>query len=436
MEQTYDDGLGSSVNLIIVTMFVLVIALFGGAVAWANYFTISGAVIASGTVVVETNVKHIQHQDGGIVKAVDVANGDVVKAGDILMTLDDTSIGASLAIAQARLADLTAQEARLIAERNRDEKILTSSNSEQFAAKGSYAAFREGQLKLFESRKNRIANEKLQLAEQISQLDNAIIGYKAQLDARNAQLELVSEELKNIRELFRENLVPATRVSTLEREVLQVQADIGELKSKIAQQRQAIAERQIQLLQVDETFTTQVLEALSKVQTEISGLREELVVLSDRNERLYIKAPRAGVIHDLAVHTIGAIIAPGERVMSIVPSDDQLIIEARVDPTSINQLYIDQRANLRFASLDPRTTPEIVGEVKSISADLLLDQITGQHFYQIRIEINAEELAKLGEQRIVPGMPVEAFITTQDRTVLSYLIKPIADQIAHSLRER
>lgn len=141
-------------------------------------------------------------------------------------------------------------------------------------------------------------------------------------------------------------------------------------------------------------------------------------------------------MHDLAVHTIGAIIAPGERVMSIVPSDDQLIIEARVDPTSINQLYVNQTANLRFASLDPRTTPEIAGEVKSISADLLLDQITGQHFYQIRIKINTEELAKLGEQRIVPGMPVEAFITTQDRTILSYLIKPIADQIAHSLRER
>jgi HlyD family secretion protein len=436
MEQTYDEDLGSSVNLIIVTMFVLVIALFGGAVAWANYFTISGAVIASGTVVVESNVKHIQHQDGGIVKTVDVANGDVVKAGDVLLRLDDTSIGASLAIAQSRLDDLTGQEARLIAERNRDENILFSSSSEQLSPSDSQAKFREGQLKLFESRKNRIANEKLQLAEQISQLDNAIIGYEAQLNARKAQLELASEELKNIRELFRENLVPATRVSTLEREVLQVQADIGELKSKIAQQRQAIAERQIQLLQVDETFTTQVLEALSKVQTEISGLREELVVLNDRNERLYIKAPRGGIVHDLAVHTIGAIVAPGERVMSIVPSDDQLIIEARVDPTSINQLYVNQTANLRFASLDPRTTPEIAGEVKSISADLLLDQITGQHFYQIRIKIKPEELAKLGEQRIVPGMPVEAFITTQDRTVLSYLIKPIADQIAHSLRER
>ncbi len=144
MEQTYDDGLGSSINFIIVTMFVLVIALCGGAVAWANYFTISGAVIASGTVVVETNVKHIQHQDGGIVKTVDVANGDIVKAGDVLLRLDDTSIGASLAIAQSRLDDLTGQEARLIAERNRDEKILFSPHSEQLSPSDSQETFREG----------------------------------------------------------------------------------------------------------------------------------------------------------------------------------------------------------------------------------------------------------------------------------------------------
>ncbi len=434
MDQTFDESLGKSITRTIIFMLGLVVLLFGGALAWANHFTISGAVIASGSVVVETNVKHIQHQEGGVVKSILVDNSDIVRAGDVLLKLDDQSIGATRSILEVRLNDLKAQESRLLAERDRADKIVFDGVDPEDDVVAS--EFRTSQNELFHARKNRLINEKSQLREQIAQLENTILGYKAQLNARIVQSDLVSGELDDVRKLYDQKLVTVGRVLDLEREVLQLEANIGDLNAKIAQQRQAIAEKEILLLQVDENFSTRVLEALAAVQSEISSLSEELVAVNDQIKRLAIVAPKGGVIHDLAIHTIGAVVAPGERLLSIVPSDDELIIEVKIEPSSINQLYLSQSANLRFPSLDPRTTPELVGTINSISPDLLLDQITGQQFYQVRLKIPSSELSKLGEQRIVSGMPVEAFVKTADRTVLTYLIKPLADQIAHSMRER
>lgn len=438
MEKTeIDKALKSSVRTHIMIAFSVIFLMLGGMVAWASMTEISGAVVASGTVVVEGNIKQVQHQEGGIVQNVHVKNGDIISAGDLLIDLDDTVTRANLAVVTKQLDSLYAQEARLTAEQDGLDIITFADEQIDDAARTvSVEVIKDSQRRLFEARRNSLNGQKQQLREQIVQFEKQIEGYEAQRNAKVSETKFVAKELEDLDGLLTQKLVSASRVSVLNREKAQLEGELGGFTAQIAQTKEAISERNIQILQLDEDFLASVLQQLQDARGQIAQLEEQRIAAQDQLTRIEIRAPRSGLVHNLNVHTIGQVIASGEVTMLIVPQDDQLIIEAQVQPINIDQIATHQQATIRLPSFDQRTTPELRANVKTISADLLQDQITGLSFYQVRLTIPEEELSKLGDKTLVPGMPVEAFIKTQDRTVASYMTKPITDQIKHAMRER
>lgn len=414
-------------------LFALFLALVvvGGLGGWAALAEISGAVVTTGTVVVESNTKQVQHREGGIVREIRVKNGDLVEAGDLLISLDDTVTRANLAVITKQLADLTAQEFRLEAER--DQKNSIDWPEDRAAALGD---IERGQQMLLEARQASMGGRKKQLEEQIRQFNKQTEGLEAQVTAKVSEIDLIKEELADLGGLLDKQLVSKSRVTALRREMARLEGEYGDLIAQIARTKEAISERRIQILQIEESYRAEVLENLQEVRSRIAQLEEQKIAAEDELTRVDILAPRNGYVHQLAVHTIGGVIAPGETVLQIVPREDQLIVEAQVRPVDIDQMSPGQQARVRFPSFDQRTTPELNAELLTVSADLSTDERTGVSYYTARLVIGDDELAKLGKKTLVPGMPVETFLRTSDRTVLSYLVKPIQDQIAHALRER
>lgn len=426
-----DDMLRHTVRNHMLFALLLTIVIIGGIGGWAAFTEISGAVVSSGTIVVESNIKQVQHREGGIVRDIRVKNGDVVEAGDLLIRLDDTVTRANLAVITKQLTDLTAQELRLAAER--DDLRAIEWPEQRVASLGDVE---RGQQLLLEARQNSKEGRKNQLEEQIRQFNKQTEGLEAQVAAKTSEIELIGEELGDLGGLLDKQLVSKSRVTALRREKARLDGEYGDLIAQIARTREAISERHIQILQIEETYRAEVLENLQEVRSRIAQLEEQKIAAEDELTRVDILAPRNGYVHQLAVHTIGGVIAPGETIMQIVPREDQLIVETQVRPVDIDQMSPGQHARVRFPSFDQRTTPELNAELLTISADLNQDERTGMSFYVARLVIDESELTKLGDQALVPGMPVETFLQTGDRTVLSYLVKPIRDQIAHALRER
>ena len=431
-----DQTLKTDIRRHMVLAFFVVFFLCGGVVAWAALTEIAGAVVSVGKIVVEGNIKQIQHQEGGIVKTIFVENGDRVQAGDMLIQLNDTVTRANLAVITKQLDVLYAQEMRLVAEQDSAAQVRFRTNDLGRENLAGSTIIEDSQIRLFHARRNSLLGQKQQLQEQIRQFEKQIEGLQAQRDSKAAGIELINSERKDLVDLLSQKLVSASRVYVLDRERAELEGEFGGFVAQIAQTREAVSERHIQILQLDEEFLASVLLELQDVRSKIAQLEEQKIAAQDQLTRVEIRAPRSGLIHNLSVHTIGQVLAPGEVAMSIVPQEDHLVVEAQMDPTHIDQIAVDQQATIRFPSFDQRTTPELMANVKTISADLLQDQATGLNFYLVRLAIPETELSKLGDKNLVPGMPVESFIETKDRTVLSYLIKPIADQIEHAMRER
>ncbi|WP_420332486.1 HlyD family type I secretion periplasmic adaptor subunit [Roseibium sp.] len=409
-----------------VTIFVVV-----GIGGWATFTEISGAVVSSGTVVVESNIKQVQHREGGIVRQINVKDGDLVESGDLLLSLDDTVTRANLAVITKQLRELTAQELRLEAER--DELRAISWPEDRIESLGD---IERGQQLLLEARQNSKEGRKNQLEEQIRQFNKQSEGLEAQVTAKDSEIELIKEELADLDGLLDKQLVSKSRVSALRREQARLSGEYGDLIAQIARTKEAISERQIQILQIEESYRAEVLEQLQEARSRIAQLEEQKIAAEDELTRVDILAPRNGYVHQLSVHTIGGVVAPGETVMQIVPREDQLIIEAQVQPVDIDQLAPGQEARIRFPSFDQRTTPELNAKLLTVAADLTQDERTGLSYYTAKLVIDDAEMEKLGSQTLVPGMPVETFLQTGERTVLSYLVKPVTDQIAHAMRER
>ncbi|WP_306144119.1 HlyD family type I secretion periplasmic adaptor subunit [Roseibium sp. MMSF_3412] len=409
-----------------VTIFVVV-----GIGGWATFTEISGAVVSSGTVVVESNIKQVQHREGGIVRQINVKDGDLVESGDLLLSLDDTVTRANLAVITKQLRELTAQELRLEAER--DELRAISWPGDRIESLGD---IERGQQLLLEARQNSKEGRKNQLEEQIRQFNKQSEGLEAQVTAKDSEIELIKEELADLDGLLNKQLVSKSRVSALRREQARLSGEYGDLIAQIARTKEAISERQIQILQIEESYRAEVLEQLQEARSRIAQLEEQKIAAEDELTRVDILAPRSGFVHQLSVHTIGGVVAPGETVMQIVPREDQLIIEAQVQPVDIDQLAPGQEARIRFPSFDQRTTPELNAKLLTVAADLTQDERTGLSYYTAKLVIDDAEMEKLGSQTLVPGMPVETFLQTGERTVLSYLVKPVTDQIAHAMRER
>ncbi len=431
-----DDNMAANIRRHMLWAFFLIAVLFGGVGGWAAMMKIAGAIIATGTVVVESNSKKVQHQEGGIVRIIHVSNGDSVEAGDLLVQLDTTVTRANLAVITGQLDELHAQKARLIAEQHARADIDFPDRAVDAAHAREIAVIENNQTDLMIARRNAFEGHKKQLGEQIVQFRKQIEGLVAQRDAKSQEMILIKDELKGLQSLLEKGLVTLTRVISLNRDNARLRGEHGNLIAQIAQVREAIGERKIQILQVEEDFQAEILEQLQDVRTRIAQLEEQRIAAEDRSTRVDIRASRSGYIHQLSTHTIGGVIGAGETIMRIVPHEDRLVIEARIQPMDIDQLSPGQEAVVRFPSFDQRTTPELKANLKKLSADLTQDEITGLSYYLAHLTVPESELSKLGKKTLIPGMPAEVFVRTEYRSVLSYLVKPIGDQIAHALRER
>ena len=407
-----------------------------GVGGWAATTRLSGAVIAPGQLVVESNVKKVQHPTGGIIGELRVQNGSQVKAGDIVARLDETVTRANLAIVISNLNELRARQARLEAERDGIQSITFAPELVAQAGEPEIGRLLTGERRLFETRRISRQGQKAQLNERIGQLKEQIQGLSEQIGAKKREVELIKQELEGVRNLWRQNLIPIQRVTALERDAARLEGERGALISSIAQVKGRITETELQVLQIDQDLRTEVGKELAEVRGKLSELVERRVAAEDQLRRIDIRAPQDGTVHQLSVHTIGGVITPGEPIMLIVPHGDALTVEVRVMPQEIDQLRLGQNAILRFPAFNQQTTPELNGEVYRVSADVEVEPKTGASFYTARIALTAEEVNRLGGMRLVPGMPVEAFIQTGERTVISYLTKPMTDQMMKAFREK
>ncbi|MDN3722238.1 HlyD family type I secretion periplasmic adaptor subunit [Roseibium salinum] len=328
-----DDGLRKTVRNHLLFALFLAVLVVGGVGGWATFTEISGAVVSAGTVVVESNVKQVQHREGGIVHEIRVKNGDTVKAGELLISLDDTVTRANLAVVTKQLTDLTAQQLRLEAERDDLRRIEWPEER-----RGQLGDIERSQQLLLEARLNSKEGRKNQLEEQIRQFNKQTEGLEAQVRAKETEIELIKEELADLGGLLDKQLVSKSRVTALRREMARLEGEYGDLIAQIARTLEAISERKIQILQIEETYRAEVLERLQEVRSRIAQLEEQKIAAEDELTRVDILAPRDGYVHQLSVHTIGGVIAPGETVMAIVPREDQLIVEAQVRPVDIDQM--------------------------------------------------------------------------------------------------
>jgi HlyD family secretion protein len=416
---------------------VFIVLLLGGGVGgWASTTEISGALIAQGSIVVDQNVQKVQHPTGGIVGELRVRDGDYVQAGDILVLLDETVMRANLAIVTKGLSELSARKARLEAERD-GAGIVTFPPALLAHGKDAdvYSAIRS-EKKLFELRRAERSGQKAQLQQRIAQLSEEIAGIDAQRAAKDQELTLIRRELEGVRGLYARNLVQLTRLTQLERELARIGGERAQLIAAAAQAKGKITETSLQIIQIDQTLSSEVAKELRDIDGKIGEFVERKVTAEDQLRRTDIRAPQTGIVFQSAVHTIGGVITAGDPIMLIVPDADKLQVEAKVNPQDIDKLLIGQTAVLRFTAFDSRTTPEIDGKVTRISADTSTDQRTGASYYTIRIALPPKNVEMLGDVRLLPGMPVEAFVQTGERTVISYLMKPLRDQFMRAFREK
>ncbi|MDT3685579.1 MAG: HlyD family type I secretion periplasmic adaptor subunit [Pseudorhodoplanes sp.] len=415
---------------------VVVAVLTIGVGGWAATAGVSSALIAPGQIVVDSNVKKVQHPTGGIVGEVRVRDGDRVKAGDIVVRLDETVTRANLAVVTKGLNELTARKARLEAERDGADAIRFPAELTNRAQAPVVAAVMTSERKLFELRQTARTGQKAQLRQRILQLDEEISGLSAQRDAKAKEIALIDRELKGVRELFQKNLVQMNRLTQLEREATRLEGERGQFVAATAQAKGKISELELQIIQIDQELSSEVARELREVDGKIGEFVERKVTAEDQLKRIDIRAPQDGTVFQSTVHTVGGVIPAGDAIMLIVPAADNLTVEAKVNPQDIDQLKVGQNALLRFTSFNQRTTPEINGTVTRISADISTDQRTGLSYYTVRIGLPPQEVARLGDVKLVPGMPVEAFVQTGERTVLSYLMKPFYDQLTRAFREK
>jgi HlyD family secretion protein len=412
---------------------VLVSSCIGG---WAVTTELSSAIIAQGRLVVETNVKKVQHPTGGVVGDLLVREGDHVSAGDVVLRLDGTQVRANLAVVNKELDELVARRGREEAEQDGVEAIAFPSDLLTRGDDPELSRVISGEQKLFATRRNGREGQRSQLLERIEQNNEEISGLAAQISAKSKEIEWVHKELEGVHELWNHNLVPFTRVSTLERDAARIEGERGTLIASIAQSKGKIAEIQLQILQIDRDMRTEVGKDLADIRGKISELVEKRVAAQDQLKRIDIRAPLDGTIHQLDVHTVGGVITAGQPIMLIVPDADALTVEAKVQPQDIDQLHVGGAVILRFSAFNQRTTPEINGEVKLVSPDVTQDQKTGTYYYTLSIALSDGEIARLNDLKLVPGMPVEVFVQAKTRTVLSYLVRPVYDQLARTFIEK
>lgn len=411
--------------------------LAGGGAVFGAQTVISGAVTTNGSLSVESSPKKVQHLSGGVVRSVNVREGDVVKQGQVLVELDSTVTGANRALIANNLDEQRAKLVRLLAER---EDLPQLTFPPELVAGGTadstLADVLRGEERLFAARKIARDGQRAQLGEQINQAHETIEGLGEQITAKKKEIEFIDRELDGVRSLYAKKLVPMSRVNALERDAARLEGESGALTSNIAAMKQRVAETQLKILQVDQDFRASVNKEVSDTQAQVRELTERLISAQDALSRVEIRSPQDGTVHELKIHTVGGVISPAETLMEIVPRNDTLIAEVKIQPFSIDQVFPTQKATVIFSAFDRAVTPQLTGTLETVSPDLVRDEANRVEYYLARITISKDEIAKLGDLKLVPGMPVEVFIKTADRTILSYLVKPLADQMNRAFRER
>lgn len=401
--------------------------LLFGVGGWAAHARLSGAVITQGQVAISQQVKLIQHRDGGIVSEIAVRNGDQVKKGDVLIRLDETQTRVELAIVRGQLQQFYAMRARLKAERDGEAGV-------SFDGLDVSEVLKVSELKLFEANRRMITSQEEQMRLQITQLEEQIRGLKAQTGSSDAEREIVEKEIAKLETLLKSGLVPVSEHRDLLRQMARIDGSKGELVARIAEAVGQISELRIKLLAIDQNTRKETQTQIVGIEAKIAELSEREVAARDRLSRMEVRAPVDGLVYDLQVHTIGGIIAPGASVMSIVPEDDDLTVEIRIPPADIDRIAPGQASRLRFTVFNQRTTPELDGQVGVVAAATTIDRATGQPYYLATVDIT-QALDRLGDRKLMPGMPVEVYVQTDERTAISYLTKPFTDQMLRAFRE-
>jgi HlyD family secretion protein len=420
----------------LLTGLLALVVLLGVIGVWSVRTTLSGAVVASGMVVVESNRQVVQHPEGGVVGEIAVRDGDTVEVGQTLIRFDDTLLRSELSILDTQLIELQARKARLEAEAQGDEAIVFPAGLLELAAINPEAAAQvRGQEDLFSARSQTLGQESQQLDEQIRQIENQIEGTQAQLTALGTQEDLIVGELEDQESLFDRGLVPVGRVIELRREAARLAGEIGKLTSDVAQLRGRIAGIEIEKLRLGTARREEAIVTLRDVQFREIELTERRLGLQERLSRLEVRSPVSGVVYGQQVFAVQSVVQAGAPIMYIIPQDRPLLVEARIPSVHVDEIRLGQEAVLRFTALDMRRTPEMTGLVTGISADVIVDERTGANFYEVQLILREEDIAKLDGQVLLPGMPVEAFIRTEDRTPISYLTKPLTDYFSRAFRE-
>ncbi|KQY26704.1 HlyD family type I secretion periplasmic adaptor subunit [Rhizobium sp. Root482] len=410
----------------IVMSAVLAGFLIVGVGGWAAQAKLSGAVIASGYVVVPEQVKTIQHRDGGIVSEILVANGDAVKQGEILLRLDDTQTRVELTIIETQLQQMNAMQARLRAERDDLASI-------DFDMKDVPASIIAGETKLFQENRRMLASQKEQLLLQADQLGEQTHGFLAQSKANDREAAIIDQELDKLDRLLAKGLIPIAQQRDILRQKARVEGTRGELAAKNAEVLGRISELKVKLLSIDQEARKEAQSTILELDAKLAELRERAVAATDRLTRMDVRAPVDGYVYDLQIHTLGGIMASGATVMSIVPHSDDLQVEVHIPPIDIDRVAVGQTARLRFTAFNQRTTPELQGDVAIIAAATSTDRTTSLPYYLASINLPAGQPFK--NNTLMPGMPVEVFIQTDERTALSFLTKPFTDQMMKAFRE-
>lgn len=430
----YKTGLKSIRGYMVFGTVVAVLLVFGIG-GWAATAELSGAVIAPGTIVVNSDVKKVQHPTGGVVGEIMIKEGQHVKAGAPLLRLDDTVTRANLAVIQKSLDELKTRQARLTAERDDIAEVTFPKELSERANDPAIATLMDSELRLFNFRRVARNGNKSSIEERIAQFKQEVVGIEAQIESKTAESALIEEELVAARDLWKKKLVPLTRLTALERDATRIKGERGQLISNKAQTAGRIAEARLSILQIDRDLNSEVAMELRDIDGKLGELQEREVAAKDQLMRIELYAPQEGIIHQLVVHTVGGVVSPGEVLMLIVPSNDSLEVEAMVSPADVDQLRVGSDAMLRMSAFNQRTTPELVGKLSRIAADITIDERSGMHFYKVRVNISKTELARLSGLELLPGMPVEVFIKTEDRKVITLITKPFTDQLNRAFRQ-
>lgn len=403
---------------------------------WGGLAPLSGAVVLPGELVSESSVKKVQHPTGGVIARIAARDGDLVQPGDLLARLDDTSVRANRQVVVGQLDAVRARIARLVAERDDAPEMATP---EKLAARMNdkdVAAIVAAERSLFKARRISRDSQKELLTGRIGQLGEEIQGLDAQMKSQAAQLALIASEEKGVETLYQKKLVPLARLTTLQREAARLDGAQGQLVASAAETRSKIDEAKLQVARLDQDFRAEVMKDLRESQDKEAELAERAVAAQDQFNRIDIRAPVAGKVHQLAVHTVGGVVSPGEVLMEIVPEKDELQVEAHLPPQDIDQAHVGQATQVRFPAFNQRTTPALEGKVAFIAPDTSQNANGGAAYYRVRVTLARDEIQRLGGMRLVPGMPAEVFLQTGSRTMLSYLFKPISDQLFRVFRER